>query len=499
MNLQTLRPWTRRSLLRAAAAPCLLPAMAFAQNLSAPSKKNLVRHRCDVAVIGSGLAGLCAAVSAREAGARSVLILEKGPLIGGHSLYSSGSIAAVVPNAADSKFSDTPEQFVADAMRVGGGVGNAAILRRIAEESGAGLRWLEDMGVIFGRPFVAHSGLRPRSFSMLGNSAGRSYVLAVARRAVELKVSIALRCKVVSLERAGRFWRLGIDTQMNDASTSASAISFVEAPAVVIAAGGFTANVPWRMRINPMLTADIGTSANPDGSVWDGADGDGIALAQSIGADLADGFGLQLLPYWGGRLLDYAGGDIYLDSFGRRFVNEAMPWNPIAERILRLPDRKFWIVTDRKSLKGATLGLKLINGIIKKADSVESLAAGLHVRTEILKKTLDDYNRAAQNGYDPLTGKTIFTQTIDSPPYYYGEEHIYVHTTLDGIRTDADGRVLRPNGSVIPGLFAAGETVGGVFGKDRLGGAGLTNCIVMGKVCGQYAQIISHTMRSTSQ
>lgn len=466
----------RRRLLGAAIGSLALPFPLLAARHEHP-----LAEQFDVVVVGSGLAGLCAAVSAKETGARSVLVLEKGPLLGGHSIYSSGSIAAVVHEKGSDGFADTPEQFVEDALRVGGGTGNPAILRRIANESEAGLRWLEGMGVIFGRPFVAHSGLRPRSFSMLGNSAGRSYVMAVSRRAVSQGIELRLRARVTSLCPGDNGWALGWRKEGENVERT------VEARSVVLATGGFTANVARRMRINPMLTPDVGTSANPDGTIWDGADGDGLDLAESVGGALAEGFGLQLLPYWGGRLLDYAGGDIYLDAEGRRFVNEAMPWNPIAEKILQLPERTFWIVTDRKSFKGATLGLKLINGIVRKADSVEALAEGMRVRPEILAKTLADYNRAAEEGLDPLTGKTIFTQTIDTPPFYYGEERIYVHTTLDGIRTNEEGQVLKADGSVLPGLYAAGETVGGIFGMDRLGGAGLANCLVMGRVCGRNA------------
>ncbi len=466
----------RRRLLGAAIGSIALPFPLLAGEQSSPSTE-----RFDVVVVGSGLAGLCAAVSAKEAGAQSVLVLEKGPLLGGHSIYSSGSIAAVVREKGKDGFADTPEQFLADALRVGGDKGNPSILRRIADESEVGLRWLEGMGVMFGRPFVAHSGLRPRSFSMLGNSAGRSYVLAVSRRAVSLGIELRLRARVVSLRPGEKGWTLGWQKEGEELER------IVEARSVVLATGGFTANVAHRMRINPMLTPDVGTTANPDGSIWDGADGDGLDLATSVGGALAEGFGLQLLPYGGGRLLDYAGGDIYLDAEGRRFVNEAMPWNPIAEKILKLPNRTFWIVTDRKSFKGATLGLKLINGIVRKADSIETLAEGMHVRPEVLAKTLDDYNRAAREGHDPVTGKTIFTQTIDTPPFYYGEEHIYVHTTLDGIRTDDEGRALKADGSPLSGLYAAGETVGGIFGIDRLGGAGLANCLVMGRVCGRNA------------
>lgn len=436
----------------------------------------------DVVVVGSGMAGLCAAISAKETGAKRVLILEKGPLVGGHSLYSSGSIAAVArERAAQGGFVDSVDSFVEDALRAGGGTGHRGILTQIAKESGAGLKWLEGMGVRFGRPFQAHSGLHPRSFSMPGNSAGRSYVLALVTRAQALRIPLKMRRRVYGIDQPpenGRSpWRIAVEASEGG--------EIYWAKSVVLATGGFTANIERRRRIMPMLTADVGTTANPDGTVWEGADGDGITLAQQAGGVLLEGFGLQLLPYWGGRLLDYAGGDIYVDGTGRRFVNEALPWTPIAEKILAFPDKTFWVITDKLSIKGATLGLKLMNGAVMKADSIEAMANTMQVPAETLAKTLSDYNAAAKRGFDPLTGKRTFTQTIDSPPYYFGREHVYVHTTLDGIATDQYARVLNRDGSPIEGLYAAGELVGGVFGNDRLGGAGLANCLVMGRIAGR--------------
>ena len=353
-------------------------------------------------------------------------------------------------------------------------------MTRIARESADALDWLESMGVRFGAPFQAHSGLKPRSFSMRGNSAGRSYVLALATRARSLGIPIEMRCRVASIARsesADARWFATVQTRRGEQRCRARKI--------VLTTGGFTANVERRRAILPMLSADIGTTANPDGSVWEGADGDGIDLACRVGGVFLTGYGLQLLPYWGGRLLDYAGGDIYVDAEGRRFVNEALPWTPIAEKIFQLPDKAFWVITDRQSVKGATLGLKLLNGAVRRADTIEEMALAMDVPVETLAKTLADYNAAARRGYDPLTGKRTFTQTIDRPPYYFGREHIYVHTTLDGIATDEHARVLDKAGASIPGLYAAGELAGGIFGRDRLGGAGLANCIVMGRVAGR--------------
>ena len=182
-----------------------------------------------------------------------------------------------------------------------------------------------------------------------------------------------------------------------------------------------------------------------------------------------------------------AGGDLYVDETGRRFVDENRPWNAVAEAILALHGRRCWVITDAQSFKGATLGLKLINGAVKKAGSVAEMALAMGVDRRTLEETLVRYNRAADAGFDPATGKSVFTQRIEKPPFYFGEERVYVHTTLDDVRTDARARVLTDAGDALPGLFVAGEAAGGIFGIDRLGGAGMTNCLVMGRVAGEGA------------
>ena len=365
---------TRRTLLTAGAVASALPSSLLAAALEDSS--DALEPWQQVIVIGSGLAGLTAGASALESGARRVLILEKGPLVGGHSLYSSGSIAAVAPERAgafSNGWRDSVEQFVADALAVGGGSGDPERLVQIARGSAAMLDWLEGLGVSFGRPFEARSGLHPRSWAMPGNSAGRSYVLAVMDCYRRLGGKTILSAKVETLERQESSWKVGVTIR----SENEVRLKYFQAPAVIIASGGFTANVDRRMKIMPQLTADIHTSADPYGTAWDGAQGDGLDLAQRADGVIAEGFGLQLLPFWGGRLIDYAGGDMYVDETGRRFVDE--------------------------------------------------------------------------------------------------------------ILTDAQAQVRAQTGGVIPGLFAAGEVVGGIFGFDRLGGAGITNCLVMGRIAGQRA------------
>lgn len=96
-----------------------------------------------------------------------------------------------------------------------------------------------------------------------------------------------------------------------------------------------------RKKYDPRLGQEFPTTANPFGSTFDGATGDGLLMAQRIGAATKDAEYLQLIPFWGGRLLDYVGGDIYVNTVGKRFVNEGGSWKEVSEAILKQPEREF--------------------------------------------------------------------------------------------------------------------------------------------------------------
>ena len=164
-----------------------------------------------------------------------------------------------------------------------------------------------------------------------------------------------------------------------------------------------------------------------------------------------------------------------------------MDINALSQAILQLPERRCYVITDGQSYKGATLGVKLINGTVSKSSSVADMAKGMGVDGDVLAETIRRYNQAVDEGYDQTTGKNFFRQRIEKAPFYWGEERIYVHTTLDGLKTNERAEVLKPEGSIIRGLYAAGEVVGGIFGQDRLGGAGMTACFVMGREAGRQS------------
>ena len=186
-------------------------------------------------------------------------------------------------------------------------------------------------------------------------------------------------------------------------------------------------------------------------------------------------------------MLDYIGAEIYVDNEGRRFVDETTTTARIAQAILKLPGHSMYVITDAKSAKGVNVGAKITAGSIRLSNSVAEMARGMNVPASELEHTLEEYNKHASEKSADAFGRTVYAQTIDKPPFYWGQERLMIHATLGGLKTDLHGRVKRKDGSVIAGLFAAGEVAGGIWGTDRLGGTGLLQCVVMGRAAGLKA------------
>lgn len=471
----------RRRLLVAGAAAALCPAHALAGH------REDLQQDWDVIVIGTGMAGLTAAVSAREAGAVRVLLLEKGPLVGGHTLYAAGSVAVLSPRRqAPIGFTDSVELWIQDAIKAGGTVLRPHITR-IATESEAAVDWLEGLGLVMTRTaYQAVGDMHPRSVTALGLAAGRRFVIALHENARMLGVTTALNTRAVRLGRAEEdgLVRVAVKRTLPGGEVRDEVL---RAGGIVIATGGFTADVGRRLLYDDRLTVDVPTTANPQGLYFDGATGDGLDLGAMVGGHTVGMSNIILLPYAGGRLLDYVGGDIYVNSSGERFMNEAMPIYDISEAILAQSGRTCWVITDSRSRKGGTLGLKLADGTVRRSNTIEEMARAMDVPVNTLRRTISEYNEDVAKGLDRRFGKRIFTQAIDSPPYYWGRESVYVHMTLGGLAVSPEARLLDRRGMPIPGFWAAGETTGGIFGRGRPGGMSLITCLVQGRDAGRAA------------
>lgn len=433
--------------------------------------------RYDVIVIGAGGAGLCAAVSAAEAGASRVLIIEKSRYVGGHTILSEGTVNAVPDADTEGK-----RLWTEQSLSAGGGFNNKKLVEVMIEESDDMLAWLGDMGVQWSHEaFEAWSGQHARSYNTPSERPAVDYIRALSRRAKALGVEVVLGFKAEEIitDINGRV--CGVRC-----TKDGEGIGFA-APQVIIASGGFTGNVGLRMLYNPKLDASVRTTANPSGRTFESSNGNGIVMAQKIGADTVDMSYFELIPLQGGRILNYAGGDIYVNSAGQRFVDEALSADEVSRAYLELPDRVMWVITDAASKKNSRFESKLINGTVQSASSVKEMARKMGVPSSTLEETIARYNRFVEAGRDEDFGKTVFTQKIEKPPFYFGRESFDLHTSLGGIRINEKAEVLRSDGSVIEGLYAAGETAGGVHGKGRLGGNALTAAFVFGRIAGREA------------
>ena len=438
----------------------------------------------DVAIAGSGLAGLAAAVAAAEAGTRRITIFEKMPVIGGHSAVSTGYFSAVkrIPGRPEAEYRSAVRAMMDDMMATGRRRGDVRLIRKLVEESGDAVNWLSRMGVVWmPDTYEALGGMSPRSYISSFVRGGYDLVYALNRQARRLGVRIRFSSPVTSLapDPASGLCRVEFRSQ-----GKASAIL---ARSIILATGGYTDSVALRSRYDPRLTAAFTTTANPYGDGAASNTGDGLVMAQKLGADAVDLDQILTIPFSGGRITNYVGPDIYLDEQGHRFVNEAASMEDISKAVWDLPGKTFWVLTDSQSSKGASRNAKLINGIVKTANSLPEAAREMGIDPEALEEELQIYNECARTGKDPYFHRTTFTQQINKPPFYFGRERPYIHFCNGGVRFDTEARVLRKDGSPIPGLFAAGEVTGGLHGHGRLGGTSLPDCVVFGRTAGRNA------------
>lgn len=435
-----------------------------------------------VVVIGAGAAGLSAAVAALEAGASDVLVVEKAPIAGGHALVSSGSVAVAFPQQGEKVPRKEAALMAEEIRRFGGPDADPTLARILALGSWDAYLWLAGLGLTWSNErFRAVGSPSARNVYSGTSRAGYDYVQILSRAARRLGARIRFRTKALALI-SGHSGTEGVLVRRPDGRLEAIAAS-----AVVMASGGFAASPDMRARYLPHIPLDMPCTANPNGTLLDGAQGDGIRMAQAAGAALVGMGNAQIVPFSGGRLLDYVGGEIWINALGRRFVPEGIVFSEFIEALKRQPGQVMWAVSDAKSRKGATLGVKLQQGIVRSASSIEEMADGMNMPAAALRETIERYNAGVRAGSDLTFGGPAGGAQIDTPPYYYGKELLSLHFTCGGIRINGRAQVLDAKGRAMAGLFAAGETTGGIHGRDRLGGNSLTSCFVFGRIAGQGA------------
>ena len=452
----------------------------------------------DIVIIGAGGAGLSAAVSANQNGA-SVIVLEKMPQVGGNTIISGAAY-----NCADPEFQakfgieDSVEKHFEQTFNGGDQMGDPILIRTLVENGLPTLKWLEGMGMEFkDHIFTVLGGLWPRAHKPvkpLGTGFIETYMNYIN---VHDDVTVLTDTKA-------------IDIYLEDDGTGGKRASVVKAAglngtvvvqghkAVIIATGGFGSNIDMREKYNtnwPSLR-NIGTTNHP------GATGDGIALAKNIGADLVGMEYIQLLPMGdpvtgslSGNIEQGVENRIFVNKDGNRFVDEGERRDVMTQALFEQEDTSMWIVLDShnyptpdtKNNFNESIQELVDQGRAFEANTIEELAGKMNVDAENLEAAVAGFNAAVETGGPDSFGRTLFDQKMDTPPYYAGARMPTVHHTMGGIKINAEAQVIDHDGNVIPGLYAAGETTGGIHGTNRLGGNALPDINVFGKIAGANA------------
>lgn len=457
----------------------------------------------DVVIIGSGAAGLTAALAAREAGAARVLVAEAEPVVGGSSRLSGGlMMGAGTRYQRAAGIDDTPEALYRDYLQLNRWNVDAGPVRAMTDGAGPAIEWLGDLGVEF-YPDLVYGGDEPVPRVHVPIGRGQAVVDVLHRACRGADVDIALGRRVDRLLVDGHGVR-GVAVGGDE----------ITAKAVVIATGGFGNS--------PDLLARHFPSAAGTGWAWyigaDGARGDALALADQVDAQLlGNDRGLRLLHADFDRIYEaYLPGWVMLvNADGHRFGDETAPYG-IMDHIVRGQGNRAFAIFDRATLDAATaagiarykqtipgstkrqsphfnadvIDQMVREGKVAVADDVEALAALIGVPGSHLAGTVARYNRSVRAGVDVDHGKGAkFLEPIEVAPFYAVElRPATVCFTAFGLRIDAEARVLGNDGRAIPGLFAAGECTGGVVGEQYVGsGNSYANCVTLGRIAGATA------------
>jgi len=454
----------------------------------------------DIIVIGSGFAGLSAALEARKRGL-SVVVLEKMHVPGGNSSISGGLVAAAgSPLQAKEKVKDSPELMLADMLDAGHDYNFPELARIVAEKSTDALLWtIEELGVKY-KPRLIHLGGHsvPRTYNTV-NTSGSGIIKPMLTKCREVDIPIRLRVFVSQLiaDESGDMEGVEVHEDYIFPNRESGTLKRIRAKrAVILAAGGFSQDKKFRALQNPMLTEDIESTNHR------GATAESLVMALKAGATPVQLSMIQLGP-WASRdeegfgvgsmfsmLAGFPYGILIDLNTGTRFVNEQSDRKLLVDAMLSSGLESIAIVDQKGVLHASTLQQCLKRGVVKQFDTIEELAFANQAPLVPLLETIKAYNSFIENGRDDEFGKPIPKDLcpIKHPPFYSIRLISKVHHCMGGIQINERAQVIRIDTQQPIGRFyAAGEIAGGIHGASRLGSAAITECIVFGRIAGRNA------------
>lgn len=433
----------------------------------------------DIVIVGAGGAGMTAAITAKQAGMK-VLIVEKMSYVGGNTTKATGGM-----NAAETKYQaalgieDTVEQFVQDTMKGGYNLNDINLVRRMCEESSSAIDWLTSIGAPLPKVSFSGGATNARIHSPEDGSGVGEYLVTAFKKVLDdMNIDVMLDTKATEL--------ITKDGTVVGIKASGEKTDYViNAKAVILATGGFGANEDMYVSYRADLKGSVTTNAP-------GATGDGIVMAEAIGAGLVDMEQIQLHPTveQNTSMLITEGvrgdGAILVNQSGKRFVNEMLTRDVVSAAELEQEGCYAYVVFDQHLREGLKATEKYIkNGIVVQADTIEDLAKALNIDPSTLSATLADWNTAVATQNDAEFGRSTGMEAdLTTAPYYAIKVAPGVHHTMGGVHISTNTEVLTSDDVVIPGLYAAGEVVGGVHGGNRIGGNAVADIVVYGRIAG---------------
>lgn len=447
-----------------------------------------IEKETDVVVIGGGGAGFAAAVSAKEAGA-DVILLEKLASVGGNTLISGGEYAAPANELQEKEgIEDSKEQFAKDVEEAGG---DPELIKVLADNATEGAYWLRDeIGVEWLDSLMFFGGHSVKRSLIPAAHTGNELIKNYLNKSEELGIEVQTEADVKEiLAEDGKIAGVRVET--------ADGEMIVKAKSVVIASGGFGANDEMTYEFDNEIDEHVLSTNSP------GATGDGILMAEELGADTVDMDKIQLYPICDvetGKLLycgdtRLVGGALLVNKEGNRFVEELGTRREISMAIKDQTDYVGYLLWDETS--NETTGTMASNpqeaeslferGLMVKADTLEELAEHFDIDKDALLETVATFNENSAKEEDPEFNLRMLGWQVKDAPFYMMKAAPAVHHTMGGLKINTEAQVLNKDGEWIDGLYAAGEVTGGIHGSNRLGSVAMTDITVFGRIAGENA------------
>ena len=517
--------------LAAALAAAGLDAADFTGNGDASAAEDRVIDT-DIVIVGAGGAGMTAAIAAANEG-RDVVIVESQAMVGGNSVRATGGMnAAKTPAQDENEFAESAgvektletaaaewadneaitalaatvaEQWAAyqanpegyfdsvelmelDTLIGGHGTNDPALVEALCSNSADAIAWLAEQGIeltsvsSFGGASVKRIH-RPVDAEGKTISVGSYMIPLLEAKCKEADVAFIMNTTANEILTDADGAAVGVVATDNKTGATVT----VNAGAVILASGGFGANLDMVVEYKPDLAGFMTTNAP-------GAQGQGIDMAVAIGAGTVDMDQIQIHPTveanTAALITEGLRGDgaILVNAEGNRFTDEVGTRDVVSAAEIAQTGSYSWLVIDQAMVDASSVIQGYIkNGYTVSGETYEELAEAMGVDAAAFAATMEKWNAAVAAGVDEEFGRTSFANPLDTAPYYAIKVTAGIHHTMGGLTINPQTQVLAGDGTVIDGLYAAGEVTGGVHGGNRLGGNAVADFTVFGRIAGEQA------------